>query len=350
MASAIVAGQVGIPVSPVTRTPNKVKPITRIADQDFSDIFFSFFKGQVIDIAKGVGYATFWITKALHPLPYQYREFGKLMRDVKNFISFTEIPEKLTKVVKSVKEFFENPSIPAGCTAVKENMGLANSLLDSIELIGTRKIFRIGKEPLIYFEAANHGAILVGSGISAYENVDKIDQAAPDESAKAGLYLINLARDVSYVVFGAFGLFCFFAGFAAAPFYPVVMVACLTTALTFSIGGYFYERIINPEENPNYFDPNKMQISIQNRNLRMSELLLENGRLETSILNRDQRMSELLLENGRLETSMLNRAQRIQELEQENVVLESRVRHRNSVIQNLNQINIDLRQRQMNLP
>lgn len=237
MAQPIAAGQVRVPPTP---------PIARNTEKDFSDVFFGFFKEKVKDIAKGVGYATFWTVKALPSLPHHFGEFGNLMRDVKNFFSITEIPGKLLKVDESARKFFKEPSIPTGRTAVRENLALANSVLDSVELLGTRHILPIGKEALKCFGAANHGVTLVGSGIGAYENIEKIDQAGPNDEGKVGLYLINLARDVSYVVLGAFGLFCFFAGFAAAPFYPVVMVACLTSALTFSVGGYFYERIVDP--------------------------------------------------------------------------------------------------------
>ncbi len=260
------AGQTRVPPTP---------PVARNTNKDFSDIVFGFFKERVKDIAKGVGYATFWTVKALPSLPPQFAEFGNLMRDVKNFISITEIPDKLAKVAKSVKGFFEKPSIPTGRTAVKENMGLANSVLDGVELLGSRQILPIGKETLKCFGAANHGATLVGSGISAYENIDKIDQAAPDEAAKVGLYLINLARDVSYVVLGVFGLFCFFAGFAGAPFYPVVMVACLTCALTFSIGGFFYERIVNPENTQ--ADPKKVIANLQDQNSYLQNRLAAAG-------------------------------------------------------------------------
>lgn len=356
MANPIAAGQARVSL----RVPNP--SISRNQDRDLSDIFFSFFKEQVQDIAKGVGYATFWIVKALHPIPYQYREFGNLMRDVKNFIGLTEIPDKLDKVVRSAKEFFEDPSIPTGCTAVKENMGLANSLFDTLELVGTRKVLRIGKDALGYLGAANYGATLVGSGISAYENVDKIDQAAPKEAEKVGLYLIRLARDVSYVVLGAFGVICFFAGLAAAPFYPVVMAACLTSALTFSIGGYFYERIVNPEENPNYFDPKKLLVSIQNRNQRIIDLVQEKRVLEASIQNLNQRIRDAERENGLLEhrnqrirdleqerlvleNSVQNLNQRIRDLEQEKHVLENTLVHRRQTIMNLTQRNVDLQQR-----
>lgn len=354
MANPIVAGQVRAP----QRVP--ISSVFRYQEKDPSDIFFSFFKEQVNDIAKGVSYATFWIVKALAPVPYQYKEFGNLMRDVKSFISITEIPDKLNKVITSAKEFFENPSTPTGLTAVKDNMGLANSLLDSIELVGARKIVRLGKGPLEGVVALNHGATLVGSGISAYENVDKIDQAAPTDIQKVGLWLINLARDVSYVAMGAFGLFCFFAGFAAT---PVVMIACLTSALTFSIGGYFYDRIVNPEENPNYFDPKKLLASIRNRNERILDLLQEKRVLVASIQNLNQRIRDLGRENGlleqnrnqrirdleqerhALENSIQNLNQRILDLEQEKRALENTLTHRRGVIQNLTQRNVDLQQR-----
>jgi hypothetical protein len=267
MAHPITAGQVRVPPTP---------PVARNTDKDFfPDILLSFFKERVKDIAKGVGYGIFWTTQAIPTIPEPVKEFGGWMRDLKNFISITEIPEKLYKVVKSAKDFFDKPSIPTGRTAVKENMGLANALLDTVELLGGRHILPLGKEALKYFGAANHAATLVGSGIGAYENYDKIDRAGPNDEAKVGLWLINLARDVSYVALGVFGLFCFFAGLAAAPFYPVVMVACLTSALTFSIGGYFYERIVNPEGKQ--ADSSKVIANLQDQNRYLQNRLTAAG-------------------------------------------------------------------------
>ena len=57
-------------------------------------------------------------------------------------------------------------------------------------------------------------------------------------------YLMNLARDVSYLALGIIGLSFILT---ATPIAALPIVTCLTSGLTFTIGGYFYERIFDPE-------------------------------------------------------------------------------------------------------
>src|SRR5262249_20339857 len=97
------------------------------------------------------------------------------------------------------------------------------------------------------------------AGNSFVEQIQHIASTKGIDPKKTMFHLINIARDVSYFALGVMGF-----GFiiTATPLVPWMIVACLTSGLTFSIGGYFYERIYDPEHKGKDLNPN---ILVENR-------------------------------------------------------------------------------------
>lgn len=214
-------------------------------NKDFGTVFFDFFNEKKKDLTKLIGYTSFWIGEAIGKSHPQHELTGRVSGfcgDAKNLMSTMEIPEKVSNVRKAFDQFVAEPGIETGRKLVlKEFTGLVNPVCDAIDI--SSKFVPVAAETMKQVKAANFTATLIGSTNGAVEQVQKM-QATDVTTEKTVLYMINLARDVSYVALAVIGLSSMFLGFAAAPW---MFLACLTSGLVFGIGGYFYERIVNPE-------------------------------------------------------------------------------------------------------
>jgi hypothetical protein len=238
-------------ISAIAPTP-AVTPITPSASKllkySITDIVLAFFKEKAKDIAKAGSYLAFWATQAIPDLPPNVTKFNTTLRDFKNFVSATEIPEKLHKLSESV------PKLGKAEGAVRkvfsETMSLINSTADSIDFANL--FIPLGKEAMRWVTGINFAATLGFAGNGVAEQIQKLDSMKKIDLKATTLYLINLARDVSYVALAMIGLTFFFT---ATPLVPWMIVACLTSGLTFSIGSYFYEKMVDPENKGKSINP-----------------------------------------------------------------------------------------------
>lgn len=234
-------------------------PMPISTHRDPWDIVLAFFREKAKDVSKVFGYTCGWLVEAMPQLPPNVKSFGTLMGQVKNFISATEFPEKTDKVVKAVKDFFSHPSVENARTILKEGTSWINSTCDGIDL-GSQFI-PITAEVMRMVKGINFSATLFGSGNGMIQNYQDVDGLTEYNAGKTVNHLIKLAADVSYFILGGVGLFFIVT---STPFIPWVMLTCLTSGLTFTIGGFFYERIVDP--NGKHADPNKVIYNLQNQN------------------------------------------------------------------------------------
>jgi len=228
------------------------------------EIAVNFFKDQAKNIAKAINYGFGWAAQ-IYPGNPTLPSVSKGAKDVKNFMSATEIPEKADKTVKSVQKFFAAPSVTSARGVLKETTGLINSTCDGIDF--SSNWIPIPSHAMKSVSLVNYGATFLGAGNSAVEQAEAIHAEAG--KARAGeawnkqkilLNLINMARDVSYVALAVLGIAMVAFGVAVAPW---AFLACLTSGLVFTIGGYFYEKIVDPEQKN--FDKDKMIAQLKAR-------------------------------------------------------------------------------------
>ena len=218
-------------------------------------IVLKFFDEKVKDIAKAIGSAAFWTSQGVPNLPPAVSNLGALMGDIKNFISITEVPKKAVETFQAVKEFCGNLADKVtgkagswekvGVAARKvfsKSTGLTSNVVDSVNF-GSKfiPISTAAKSCLGYIGFA---ATVGSAGNGAVEQIEKFAATDVKETKKQTFYLINLARDVSFVALGVFGL-----GFliTATPVIGWVLAACSTAGLFLSLSGYFYEKVYDPE-------------------------------------------------------------------------------------------------------
>jgi hypothetical protein len=227
------------------------------AEYSITDLVLAFFKEKVKEIAKAGSYLAFWTTEAIPDLPQNVTKFNFLLRDFKNFISTTEIPEKLHTLSGSVTTLLTDLSSAtmekvgtAARKVFKDTMSLINSTGDGIDFASL--FIPISKEALRWVTGINLAATLGFAGNGAVEQIQNISGMTKIDTKRTAFYLINLARDTSYVALAVIGLGFVLTGTAMVPW---MIVTCLTSGLTFSIGSYFYERLVDPENNGKNLNP-----------------------------------------------------------------------------------------------
>lgn len=180
------------------------------------------------------------------------KQAGETGKDIKNLLGVAELPEKAAKLSASVRSLMTEPSWSAAAKAGADAGQVVNSLYDGLEL-GTRFV-PISSEAMKHITAVNHAATLFSSGHGAVGELSKMasnklaeakdETEAAQERNKLILNMLNVAKLVSYAAVGVMGLTGFFFGVAFAPW---AFTAALTSALVFTFGGYFFDRIVDPE-------------------------------------------------------------------------------------------------------
>lgn len=228
-----------------------------------TDVVLAFFKERAKDIAKVGSTVAFWTMQAIPGLPPNVTKFNQTLKDFKNFIGATELPEKLVKLGGSVTALGTGLSdkVSGAATTTWEKVGtvarqtfsdslsLVNSIADTIDF--AHLFVPISKETLKWVSGINFAATAGVSGNGAIQQIQNIHNQNTD-SKKRTLYLINLARDISHLALGIIGLTFLLT---STPIVPWVIVACLTSGLIFSIGSYFYERLVDPENKGKNLNP-----------------------------------------------------------------------------------------------
>jgi hypothetical protein len=238
-------------------------PVPKREEYSIVDIALTFIKEKPRDIVKALGYSTFWagqVNPNLHP---NVQNFSMSMGDVKNLLGAIEVPDKVNTLWGSFcglcSDFTNQISGSATATwekvgdacrkTFKDATGLTNGICDSIDF--STKYIQYDPEMLRWVKGIGFAATLGGSGVGAAEQMNNLSKSWGDVK-KSTLYVINLARDVSYVALGILGLSFILT---ATPMVTWMILACLTSGLTFTIGGYFYEKIVDPENKGKNLNP-----------------------------------------------------------------------------------------------
>jgi hypothetical protein len=214
-------------------------------NKDFGTVVWEFLATKQKDFIKVFGYATGWTSIALgseNPTGALAGRVSGFMGDAKNLLSAMEIPDKAAKLRHAFERFIAEPSFDtARDLFLKELTGIINPICDAIDL--SSKFVPI-TELMPAVKGVNFTATLIGAGNNCVQQVQEISERKELDADQTTLNLLNIARDTSYVALGIIGLSSLFLGFAAAPW---MFLACLTSGLTFTIGGFFYERVVvNP--------------------------------------------------------------------------------------------------------
>ena len=232
-------------------------------------VVLKFFEEKVKDVAKALGYTGFWLGQAIPNLPPEVKSFSGTMGDFKNFVSATEVPKKGAEMVSAYNALFAaiasaNRVSEAANEAFKKTTAFVNSVVDGIDF-GSRFV-AINTTVMTWLKGVNFTATL-GSAINGIrEQIGNISKHY-GETSKVHLYVLNGLRDLAYAAVGVQGLYSILT---VTPVLPWLMVGCLTVGLTMTIGGYFYEKLCDPEGKGKNLNP---EVVIRNSLARASHAL-----------------------------------------------------------------------------
>lgn len=233
-------------VRPMTQIPIPTEDTTKT--NDFFDAVKCFFKEKGKEVAKTLGQFASWADLTGVQLPANVKSVGGFAKNTKNFFSALELPEKLHKFGSAVIDLVNGSNDPVEVTAkrardafLEKGTSAVNAGCDTLGLLDVFVPMSIETTKTV--GTIGLGSTLVGAGNSAIKNLQEANEIEGFTESKTFRF-INLARDVSYVAFAIFGLAAVFTNFVVA---PVVMLACLTSGLAFTIGSFFYEKIVDPD-------------------------------------------------------------------------------------------------------
>lgn len=234
-------------ISSVTSTSTAItQPVYKNEEYTIAGMVLKFFDEKAKDIAKTLGYTSFWAGQAISGLPPEVRSFGATMGEFKNFVSATEVPKKTVEAFAAIGEFWGSINSPKAWEALgnafTKTAAWTNSFVDGVDF-GSRFI-AIDTTVMTWLKGTSFAATLGSSAKGAWEQIQKISNAVASETTKTAFYAISFLRDMSYTLLGAKGLFCILT---ATPMVPWMMVGLLTAGLALTITGYFYEKLYDPE-------------------------------------------------------------------------------------------------------
>lgn len=261
---------------PISSAASTIQPpVYKPEEYTVASVILKFFEDKAKDLAKVFGYTGFWLGQAAPNL--SLGPFSERMGEFKNFVSATEIPKKMIEAKDSYVALFTALTSggrveEAARKAFTKTTSAFNSIVDSIDLASRFTV--INTTVMTWLKGLNFGATLGGSSVGAYEQYEKYQGTKPYETVKAHFYAINFLRDATYASVGAYGLGCMVT---ATPLIPWVMVGLLTVGLLTTIGGYFFEKLHDPEGAGKNLNPDLVIANIAAKNRYEAQLAAASG-------------------------------------------------------------------------
>lgn len=234
----------------------------------FFEVFYKYLSeaSGLKNVAKLISYSEFWASNAVSYLkkadlidiqiPAVYGTFSRHCSAFKSAISATEFPEKIGTFCASTVKFWSERTFASITTLTKDGAFLTNALHDALDL--AKDYIEVGTEYLKTASQVNFVATVVASSISSIEDFAAIvkskvwtseynQMSKPDGAREAQtltLNLLNEARNVSYLALGCIGVAATIMEAVVAPW---MFVLTLTSGTAFSVAGYFYKNMVDPE-------------------------------------------------------------------------------------------------------
>jgi len=239
----------------VSEKNDKPKDLSR---KNWADVVIGFI-GEKWDTFFKTIYMTCDWAKTLNLVPENNQEFVGNIRRTANIIKLGHGPveffENGYKFINAAFNTYNKPSVKNLCdTAIALN-NCYSPLFDSAELAMKTGLVAIPTETFRTMEGFNGAALIIGMGNQTKECIAKIANCklADAETAKVkeeamwtiSQALLDMAKAVSYIALGIFVVLSVFFNIVAP---GIVFLALSTSALAFTIFGYFHKNLGMPIE------------------------------------------------------------------------------------------------------
>jgi hypothetical protein len=209
--------------------------------KSFSEVGSEFFNTQQKNIIKLTGYAAGWTSLALgedHPHGATAARLAGLMGDAKNTLSVIELPKKLSELKQGAIDLYKKDPSVAGAASFLFNRvaPVINTATDSFDLIV--KFCPVSEALKQNVKKYNSVATLCYAGSGTFHNGTAAIRSFQEGKYTQGIgNCIDTASTVSYVFLAVIQLV---NGKQAKTWH---ILACITSGVVFSIGGFFYVRL-----------------------------------------------------------------------------------------------------------
>lgn len=225
--------------------------------QRFVDVFANWTQAKSHDTCKVVMATVDWgkhcgYIDQKSPMAFNVRStavIGKLI-----FGGPCELPKKLITIGDKIGTFFEKPSFHNLAQIFWKTNSAVSPVVDTVELGVDRGIINITSESMRLCKGVSGVSLVLGMTNDALDGFAKIAGTRVNDFASDALQqesfdilceqMIKIAKSISYVVLGVFIVLSIFFDIAVPGIY---FLAASTSALVFSILGYFYDEVGQPK-------------------------------------------------------------------------------------------------------
>jgi hypothetical protein len=239
-----------ITAKPITSTVAINLPLAQAQEtKSYSEIFLDLFRDKPVDVAKSI-IAPASILSEFENMPSNLKDVAGGLKNTKNFLGAAEIPKKITLLTGAVTTLLSGGKDATGKdigmlqsarNVLKETTSLIKSLYEGFELNATWSPVSAATKHTA--SVINFTSTIAGNANGVVENVQKIANTKVGETEKQTLYSLQAGRDASYLTLGTYGL----GAILTTGINYLVILACSTAGLVFTLGIFWYERAVDPE-------------------------------------------------------------------------------------------------------
>ncbi|MBY0529222.1 MAG: hypothetical protein K2P51_03430 [Rhabdochlamydiaceae bacterium] len=259
-----------ITAKPITSTVTVNLPLAQAQEtKSYFEIFLDLFRDKPVDVAKSI-ISTASILNEFDNMPSNLKDVSGGLKNTKNFLGAAEIPKKVVLLSGAVSTLSSGKDASGKDVSLlqrmrnvlKEATSLIKSLYEGFELNSTWSPVSAATKHTA--SVINFSSTIAGNTNGIVENIQKIANTKTEETEKRTLYAMQAGRDASYLTLGAYGLIAILT----VGINPLVILACSTSGLVFTLGIFHYERAVDPESKganipQHVIDNVKRQIAVQ---------------------------------------------------------------------------------------
>ncbi len=214
------------------------------------------------EVGKAIGSASFWVKYFYPAAPAGVTAIGAVGNGAKCVISALETPSKVEALASSGRSFVAKPSIEGAVQVVYDTSSVVTRVADGITLVNPA--VGLAPDAMKTIGFVSSGASFVVSAKDGVDDARKlamsiqciqcankqdVEQVREEEIPKISLRVMTLAKNIACVAIAILAIAAVVTGFVAAPWIPAALASA---AIFLTITAYFYERIRNPENKPEF--------------------------------------------------------------------------------------------------
>lgn len=217
-----------------------------IKGQGVCDVFGNWTSAKMGDAMKSVMYTVDWSKHFGYSSDTANKVRSTAVIGKNLFGGPCELPKKILTIGDTIGTFFEKPSFPNFFQIFLKTNSAVSPAVDTLELGADRGIIHISSDTMRFCKGIGGVSLVIGMTNDTVEAFAKIAEKTGDKHFSDILcaQMIKIAKSISYIVLGVFIVLSIFFDVAVP---GLAFLTAATSALVFSILGYFNEEVGQPK-------------------------------------------------------------------------------------------------------